>query len=269
MNSGPTEALSADNAASNQVTSAREHSVTAVFVSIAESLASDYDMADLFRGLSTDCARLLAVDSVGILLADGAGVLQVAAASSENLGLLELYQVQSAQGPCLDCYQGGAAIQVPDLRQQQGRWPEFAAAAITAGYASVHAVPMRLRHTVLGALGLFGTAPGPLPEDDLNLAQAFAHVAAIALVTDRAAADHAVIKEQLQTALSTRVIIEQAKGLLAQFGNLDVNAAFEVLRTYSRDHHLRLDEVAHAVVYRELPASLVMDYVRAKLGEPT
>lgn len=243
----------------------RERSVTAAFVTIANSLVEDYDIADLYSALTSDCARLLDVESVGMLLAGRDGILRVAAASSEQLRLTKLNQVQRREGPCLDCYSSGAPVLAPDLSREHARWPDFVALATAAGYASVHAVPMRLRDTVLGSLGLFGTSPGVLNEGDLRLAQALAHVASIALVVNKAATDRAAVNEQLQTALNSRVVLEQAKGLLGQVGDLDMDHAFEILRRYARDRNLRLSDVAAAVVSRELAAQLVLDHVRAQL----
>jgi transcriptional regulator with GAF, ATPase, and Fis domain len=238
--------------------SGREQRVTAAFVSIANSLVEGYDLLDLYLGLTQDCVRLLDVAEVGLLLADRAGVLHVMAASSEQMQALELLQLQRDQGPCLDCYRAGAPVLVPDLSLEQERWPLFVAAAHSAGFASVHALPMRLRDTVLGTLGLFGSRPGELSRDDLELGQALAHVATVALVAERATADQHVLAAQLQAALTSRVTLEQAKGILAQLGNLDMDRAFAALRRYARDHNQRLAEVAKGVVSRDLPAAAVL-----------
>ncbi len=245
-------------------TGTREHSVTDAFVAIANSLVDGYDLVDLYSGLTTDCARLLDVASTGLLLADARGVLHVVAASSEKARNLELFQLQQEEGPCLDCFRSGLPRSVPDLAGEAARWPGFVQAATAAGFASVHAMPMRLRDTVLGALGLFGAKAGPLNEDDLHLAQALAHVASVALVAGKAATDKAAINEQLQVALNSRVVLEQAKGLLAQLANLDMDQSFAVLRRYSRDHNRRLSEIAHEVVCRELPAAQLIDHACAK-----
>jgi transcriptional regulator with GAF, ATPase, and Fis domain len=233
----------------------REHALTQAFVSIANSMVDGVDVVDLLTGLTTDCVRLLNVASAGLLLADAHGVLHVLAASSERTRDLEMFQLQRDQGPCLDCYRTGAAIDVEDLSAQAERWPEFVQAAADAGFASVHAVPMRLRETVLGALNLFRTEVGPLGAGDRDLAQALAHVASIALVADKAAADRETINQQLQTALTSRIAIEQAKGILAQLGGLDMDQAFAVLRRYARDHNLRLTDVAQHLTSREMAAS--------------
>lgn len=242
----------------------REHTLTQAFVSIANSLVDGIDVVDLLSGLTTDCARLLDVASAGLLLADGHGTLHVLAASSERTRDLEMFQLQREQGPCLECYRTGAPVKVDDLTAEAERWPQFVPAALAAGFASVHAVPLRLRETVLGALNLFGNEVGPLRPDDLDLAQALAHVASIALVADRAASDKETINQQLQQALTSRIAIEQAKGVLAQLGNLEMDQSFAVLRRYSRDRNRRLSEVAQEVVSRELPAGDLLEHARSK-----
>lgn len=237
----------------------REREVTRAFVELASSLARGYDVVELLSTLTTDCARLLDIASAGLLLADGRGVLHVMAASSERTRQLEVFQVQRADGPCRDCYLDGAPVQVPDLRLEADRWPRFVPAAMEAGFLSVHALPMRLRDQVLGALGLFGTTPGSLHPDDLSLAQALADVASVALVQERVAADQQTLNEQLQTALTSRVVLEQAKGVLAQQGSLPIEETFGILRRYARDNNLRLTAVAEAIVDRRLPATRLIE----------
>lgn len=237
----------------------REHDVTQAFVGLASSLAVGYDVVDLLDELVRDCARLLDVASAGLLLSDGLGVLHVMAASSEAARLLEVFQLQRAEGPCRDCFRTGEPVTVADLKEAADRWPQFVPAAQAAGFASVHALPMRLRDNTLGAMGLFGTEIGPLNENDLTLAQALADVASVALVQNKAVTDRAAVVEQLQLALNSRVVLEQAKGVVAHVGNLDPAQAFVFLRGYARNHNLRLTAVAKAVVSRALPVSLVLD----------
>jgi GAF domain-containing protein len=241
----------------------RERAVTEAFVALARSLADGVDPVDLLIGLSQDATRLLDVASTGILLADPRGVLHVAAASSEATRTLDVFQLQRDQGPCLDCYHSGAPVSVADLRGRGGRWPLFVEAATEAGFASVHAVPLRLRDNVLGTMGLFGAHVGALDDDDLGLGQALAYVAAVAIVQDKVTADKAAVNEQLQIALNSRVVLEQAKGVLAQRGNLEMDRSFAVLRRYARDHNLRLTDAARAVAGRELPAQYVLGHALA------
>jgi len=243
--------------------SVREDDIVSAFVAMAGSLATGHDVSELLTQLADDCARLIDVSAVGLLLADPRGALHVVAASSERVADLEAFQAQRAQGPCHTCYLDGQAVNVPDLAAAAGRWPEFAAVAAKAGVASVHAVPMRLRDDVVGALNLFGGTPGALNDADLRLAQALADVATIALIQDRAATDRNLINEQLQNALDSRVLVEQAKGVLAHSGDLDMPAAYAALRQYARDHNIKLAELSGALVNRALPAELVLRHARS------
>lgn len=245
------------------MTSTREHDVIQAFVALSQELADGYDMVDLLSGLTTHCVRLLDVASAGLLLADPRGVLHVVAASSERTRNLELYQLQRDQGPCRDCFQAGTPVNVPDLAAELDRWPQFVPAARASGFAAVHALPMRLRNTVLGTLGLFGDRAGALADDDLVLGQALAHVASVAIVNDAAAADRTALNTQLQRALDSRIILEQAKGLLAQIGGFDMDDAFRVLRRYARDHGYKLSDVASQIVARRLSGTALIDHARA------
>lgn len=240
-----------------------EGQVTRSFVAVASALAHGEDVVDLLSTLTADCAQLLDVAAAGLLLADGRGVLHVMAASSERVRELEVFQVQRAEGPCRDSYLSGAPVSVPDLTEAADRWPLFVPAARAAGFASVHALPMRLRDISLGTLGLFGVHVGALNDEDLSLGQALADVASVALVQDRAVTDRESINAQLQNALTSRVVLEQAKGLLAQQGDLDMTGAFQVLRRYARDHNLRLTEAAREVVARRLPGRHVLEHAQS------
>jgi hypothetical protein len=251
------------------MTDSREREVTQAFVALASSLATGYDVVDLLNSLTSECARLLDVASAGLLLADQVGVLHVLAASTEHTRQLELFQVQRDEGPCLDCYRTGQPVAVANLAEAAERWPQFVAGAAIAGFASVHALPMRLRANTLGALGLFGTVVGSLNQDDLTLGQALADVASVALVQEKASADESMISAQLQAALTSRVVVEQAKGVLAQLGQFDMEEAFAVLRRYSRDHNLRLGEVAQGVVSRSVRAQDLIDHAQARVVRET
>ncbi|MGJ7440976.1 GAF and ANTAR domain-containing protein [Aquipuribacter sp. MA13-6] len=244
--------------------SQREDDIVAAFVEISGSLARGNDVSELLTQLAADCARLLDVSAVGLLLADTRGSLHVVAASSERVADLEAFQAQRAQGPCHTCYLDGRPVNVPDLAAAASRWPEFAAVAAKAGVASVHAVPMRLRDAIIGALNLFGATPGALNEADLRLAQALADVATVALIQDRAASDKNLVNEQLQKALDSRVVLEQAKGVLSYSGNLEMPDAFAALRHYARDHSIKLTELAGALVNRALPAAVVLEHARSR-----
>jgi GAF domain-containing protein len=218
-----------------------------VFVEMADTLVDDFDMIEFLHVLTARCVELLGVSAAGLLLTDQQNTLQVVAASSERTRLLELFQLQTDQGPCVDCFRTGQPVSVADL-PSAGRWPAFAAAAAEVGFAAVHAMPMRLRTEVIGALNLFDTTPGTLAEAKLRIGQALADVATIGLLQQRAIHRRDTLTEQLQTALDSRVLIEQAKGVLAERLHLDMDEAFTLLRGYARNHSRRLSDLAQAVV---------------------
>lgn len=241
----------------------RERDIIRAFVDLSQELVDDYDVVEMLAQLTSNCASLLDVASAGLLLADHRGVLHLAAASSERTHHLEVLQLQRDEGPCLDCYRNQEAVIVPDLAAEAHRWPEFTRAALAAGYESVHAVPMRLRGIVLGTLGLFGDSVGRLEDDDLGLAQALAHVASVALINEKSAADRTTINTQLQHALTSRIAVEQAKGVIANTGGLQMDVAFNVLRRYARDHGRKLSDVAGELVNRTLRGEAVLQHARS------
>jgi GAF domain-containing protein len=219
------------------------------FVRLADTLVDDYDVHDVLHTLTLRCAELLDAAAVGLMLTDAQGELQLTVASSETARLLEVFQNQRDEGPCLDCYHTGEPVHTQRLGKDDARWPRFAPMALEAGFTSVMALPMRLRGQVIGALNLFGDANGtPIGADQVPIAQALADVATIAILQDRLARDRTVLTEQLQTALNSRVSIEQAKGAVAHQFDVDTNTAFEMLREYARSHSQRLVEVAQQVV---------------------
>jgi transcriptional regulator with GAF, ATPase, and Fis domain len=218
-----------------------------VFVEMADTLVDDFDVIDFMHVLTERCVQLLDVSAAGLLLTDGHDKLQVVAASSERTRLLELFQLQTDQGPCVDCFRTGQPVSVADL-PSAGRWPRFTAAAAAVGFAAVHALPMRLRTEIIGALNLFDASPGALDEGKLRIGQALADVASIGLLQQRAIRRRDVLTEQLQTALNSRVLIEQAKGVLAERLHLDVDEAFTVLRNGARQSNRRLSDLAQAVI---------------------
>jgi hypothetical protein len=249
------------------MTDNREQLIAEAFTSLASGLAAPFDGVDLLHRLTLRCARVLDMDAVGVLLADGSGRLRVAAASSEQTRSLELFQVQGAEGPCLECYRTGDPVSVADLAAEVDRWPRLVPVAVAAGMASVHAIPMRLVDDVLGAVGLFGTRVGGLDDVSLNLGQALAEVAAVVFAAGNALDDREAVVDELQTVLRGRVAVEQAKGLLAQQGGMNMDAAFALLRQFSRSQGRRLVAVAHSVVERQLTAAGLMAHGVA--SEPT
>jgi GAF domain-containing protein len=218
-----------------------------VFVEMADTLVDDFDVLDFLHVLTERCVHLLGVSAAGLLLTDGQDGLQVVAASSERTRLLELFQLQTDEGPCVDCFRTGRPVSVPDL-PAAGRWPQFTAAAAEVGFAAVHALPMRLRTEVIGALNLFDVNPGPLDDRKRRIGQALADVATIGLLQQRAIHRRDVLTEQLQTALNSRILIEQAKGVLAERLRLDVADAFTLLRNGARSRNRRLSDLAQAIV---------------------
>jgi GAF domain-containing protein len=236
---------------------AREALVARTFVELADSLTDDFDVVDLLTLLTDRCVAVLDVAAAGLMLAAPRGELRVLASSSEAMRLVEVFELQSEEGPCLDCYRSGTAISHGDLSGTQDRWPRFAPVATDAGYRSVHALPMRLRGTVIGALNLFRATNEVLEEGDLVVGQAMADVATIAILHHRAATEAQLLTEQLNLALNSRIAIEQAKGMLAERAGLGMDKAFEGLRTYARSHGLRLVAVAESVIDGSLPATAI------------
>ena len=236
------------------MTSIAPERLAAVFVEVADTLVDDFDLIEFLQTVTTRAAELGDASAAGLLLADHRGELQFMAASDERTRLLELFQVQGNEGPCLDAYRDGAPVINSELDDGATRWPTFAPRAVAAGFRSVHAFPLRLRGESIGALNLFGTEGGRMEPADVEIIQALADVATIGLLHERAVRRAEVFAEQLQGALNSRVTIEQAKGALAQIHGVDVDTAFDRLRQYARSHHLRLSELAHTIVTD--PASL-------------
>jgi GAF domain-containing protein len=205
--------------------------------------------------LAERCVQLLGVDAAGILLVDQRGTLNLVAASTEQTRLLELFQLQNEEGPCLDCYHSGQNVACADLAAAPQRWPQFATAAREQGFAAVQAVPMRLREQILGALNLFCCSPRAIPAETTEVAQSFANVATISILQLRALRHSEMVTEQLQTALNSRVVIEQAKGILAERQHISLTEAFTLMRTYARNHNRLLSHVAQGVI-TQTPDSL-------------
>jgi GAF domain-containing protein len=219
-----------------------------VFVEVADTLVAEFDLIEFLQLVTARTAELLQAGAVGLLLADQHGELQFMAASNEATKLLELFELQHHEGPCLEAFRSGAPVFTADLSAAAGRWPRFGPRAVEAGFGSVHAMPMRLRGEVLGALNLLGTGTGALEPADVRIVQALVDVATIGLLQERAIRRGELLTEQLQGALNSRVVIEQAKGALAQLRGVSVDEAFALLRGYARRNGRRLSEVAQAVV---------------------
>jgi transcriptional regulator with GAF, ATPase, and Fis domain len=223
-----------------------------VFVEAADTLVDDFDVIEFLQMLTVRTSELVAVPAVGLLLADGRGRLQLMAASDEATRLLELFQLQHNEGPCLDAFITKAPVVNADLRSADDRWPTFAPRAAAGGFRSVHALPLRMRSIVIGALNLFGSEFHTLEPADVAIVQSLADVATIGLLQQAAIRRGEILTEQLQHALNSRVVIEQAKGVLAKVHGIDVDAAFELLRRYARSHNRKLGELARLVVTEPL-----------------
>jgi transcriptional regulator with GAF, ATPase, and Fis domain len=226
----------------------RESVIIETLVQLADTLIDDYDVIEFLGMLSERCVSLVDADEAGIMVTDGRGHLQVVATSSERTRLLELLELQNRDGPCLEAFSSASTVFSPDLAHEDGRWPLFSREALAVGFQSVHSVPMRLRTEVVGAMTLLRSSPGVLQRADVDLVSALTQVATIGLLQERAVTASRVTSQQLQLALTSRVRIEQAKGVLAARHGLDIDTAFERLRSYARSHRRQLTDVAEAIV---------------------
>jgi transcriptional regulator with GAF, ATPase, and Fis domain len=228
----------------------REAQLLSAFVTLADSLVGGFDTIDLLQALVEKCTELFDAADAGIILANTSNELEVLASTSERSRLIGLLQLGAGQGPCVESYTTGEVISVADLRTATERWPVFAAQALESGYSSVHAIPLRLRERSIGSLNLFREDTGALNEIDAVAAQALADVATISLLQERALRETDVAREQLQHALDSRVVIEQAKGVISYTHDLDMDAAFKLIREHARSNQIRLVDLARSIVDR-------------------
>ena len=226
----------------------REAAVVRSLVEMADTLVDDYDVVDLLTGLTDRCVSLLGVSAAGVMLASPEGGLGLAASSSEAMRLLELFELQEREGPCLDAFRTGERVEQEHLEAGSGRWPSFSAAALAAGFRSALALPLQLREVTLGALNLLSVTRAPMDEADVIVARAFADLAALSISQHRVTADAKRLNEQLSEALTSRVVIEQAKGVLSERAGIDLAEAFSRMRAYARNSNRRLTDVARAAV---------------------
>jgi GAF domain-containing protein len=232
--------------------------LASIFVEVADTLVDDFDLIDFLHMLTDRTADLVGAAAVGLMLADGRGTLEFMAGSNENVKLLELFQLQAREGPCLEAYRTGQPVINVDLGAATARWPRFAPHATASGFQSVHAFPLRLRTQVIGALNVFGdTKGGDFSDADVPIVQSLADVAAIALLQERTLRHGEALTEQLQGALNSRIVIEQAKGAVAYAQGVSVDDAFARIRRYARNHNRKLTDVAWAIVHdRTTPPEL-------------
>jgi GAF domain-containing protein len=226
----------------------READVVRSLVEMADTLVGDYDVVDLLTGLADRCVDLLGVSAAGVMLASPEGDLRLVASSSEAMRLVELFELEAHEGPCLDAFRTGERVEHENLRAGTGRWPRFSAACLEAGFQSASALPLRLRDTTIGAMNLLGATQAPMDEADVIVARAFADLAALSILQHRAAADAQRLNEQLSGALTSRVVIEQAKGVTSERSGIGLAEAFGRLRDHARANNLRLTDVAQSVL---------------------
>jgi transcriptional regulator with GAF, ATPase, and Fis domain len=242
----------------------REQRLAAAFVELADTLVDDFDVLDFLHVLAARCVDLLDVSAAGLMLADPTGVLRLAAASTERARLLELFELQNEEGPCLECFASGDPVLAADLgggSRDLSHWPRFASETRAAGFRSVAALPLRLRDETIGALNLFREQPDALGPEEIALGQALADVATIGILQERGARRREVLAQQLQSALNSRIVIEQAKGVIAERTGLDMDDAFRLLRQAARSRHEHLSDTAAKVVTGRLD---VADTPKAK-----
>lgn len=230
----------------------REGQLVDAFATLADTLVDDYDAVDLLQTLVDNCRDLLDVTAAGIVLADFNGDLDVVASTSEASRLVEVMQLSARAGPCVECYITAGTVSVPDISQSPDRWRQFRESAARQGFASIFALPMRLRETTIGALNLLRADTGELNERDVRAAQALADVATIGILHARSLHESDALREQLQRALNSRIVIEQAKGVVSQTRHVTMDEAFNLMRRYSRSHGLLLSRVAEQLVSRSL-----------------
>jgi len=235
-----------------------EPALAEALVHLADTLVDDYDVIDLLDRLTEYCVRLLPIDAAGLVLSDQRGHLRVVSSSTEQAQVMELFQLEADEGPCLDSFHTGEPVTAPDLHEPTEQWPRFAEHAVHAGFRSVHALPMRLRNETIGALNLFRTEPGTLAQTDLRIGQALADMATIGILHEQTIRRADVLAEQLQGALNSRVIIEQAKGVLSGRSQLDLAQAFTLLRNHSRNTNQRLSDLALSVITDRTAADLLL-----------
>jgi transcriptional regulator with GAF, ATPase, and Fis domain len=226
----------------------REKALLEAFIEFADTIVDQYDVVEFLHRLATRCVELVDASEAGIMLADSDGTLHYVASSSERMRLIEIFELQHEQGPCLDAFRTGLAVHAELSEATRARWPQFADHAREAGFASVSALPMRLRTQVIGALNVFSSSPTPLDADDRRVVQALADIATIGILQERAVNDARVVTSQLEIALESRIVIEQAKGIVAERSRVSIDESFARLRTYARTHNRLLSEVAHEVI---------------------
>ena len=242
----------------------REQDLLSAFIEFADTIVDEYDVVEFLHRLAERCVDLLDASEAGIMLADRDGTLHYAASSSERMRLIELFELQHDEGPCLDAYRTGLAVHGDLSNDAKALWPSFAPHAREVGFESVTALPMRLRTEVIGALNLFSTTPEPLSAEDRLVAQALADIATIGILQERALNNAHVVTSQLEAALESRIVIEQAKGIVAESNHVSIDTAFTLLRSYARTHNRRLSQVVQEIIDGTLSTGALTESARSK-----
>ncbi len=238
---------------------ARERELLTTFIEFADTLIDEYDVVEFLHRLAARCVELVDASEAGIMLSDRDGELRYVASSSERMRLIELFELQHEQGPCLDAFRDGIAVHSSLGDDADTRWPRFAPHAREVGFESVSALPMRLRNEVIGALNLFSSSSQLLTDEDRQVVQALADIATIGILQERTLSDARVVTSQLEVALESRVVIEQAKGIVAERNSVSIDMAFTLLRSYTRAHNALLSQTAHEIIDGSLAASALTD----------
>ena len=241
---------------------ARETKINTAFVKVADTLTTDFDVVDLLHTLVEQCVEILGTDAGGLMLADSDGHLQLMTSTSESADLVEVMQLAAYAGPCIDCFATGTAVSVPDIEHSDDRWPAFQKAALEQGFRSIHATPMKLRDQVIGTMNLFGRTSTQMSARDAAVAQALADVATIGILQERLIREGHIVAEQLHTALDSRIIIEQAKGMIAHSLSVGMPDAFTVLRTYARNNNFTIRAVAEELSNRTLTVNALISNIQ-------
>lgn len=237
----------------------RERQLSEAFVALADTLGQDFDVVDLFDRLAGHAAALSSADAAGIMMSDGRGRLRAIAASQQRAAFLELFQLQTGAGPCIDCYHSGTSVIAAPIQAHREEWPQLVPAVLEAGFGAIATVPLRLRENVIGAVNLFYTQSEPPPQEDLHLVQALSDVAALAMLRWPAPQTTPEdILARLQATITNKVAIEQAKGVLAQHHGTSIEHAGQMLHAYARTQRTRVTDIARALVRRTLPPEAVL-----------
>lgn len=245
----------------------REAQINTAFVAVADTLTTDFDVVDLLATLVEQCVSILDTDAGGLMLADESGQLQLMTSTTEAADFVEVMQLNADSGPCIESFTTGKVVSVSDIAVSQ-KWPDFQRSALQNGFNSAHAVPLKLRGQVIGTMNLFASRVGVLTGRDAAVAQALADVATIGILQERISRETTIVNDQLHRALDSRILIEQAKGMIAHSLAIQIDDAFAVLRSYARNNNLTIRAVAEGITDRTIAAHVLISTVRAATRSP-